>query len=216
MAMALTKKQSGGSSRGRMPSRRAINFAETEKQKANYTVLIPVVLVAVLLIGVIVKFAFLDRLDAVKEQQQITADRQQELDLLNAKVASYSELALEYAHFTYSGMSEEEKTRSDRVDILNLIEKEIRKRVTVKSWTINGNVVTIYVNAKDKLSVQTVKQIVEQSPLVSGCSMPKLQQTSKVEDGVQVITTNATLKILFNPKVRIKPVVKEEATNNEG
>lgn len=218
MAMVMSKKQSGGSSRGRVASKRSINFAEIGKKQTNYTMLAPVILVALVLIGALVKFGFIDRLDEVERQKALTDSFRDKLAAANEKVESYDKLAEEYAHFTYSGMTEEEKTRSDRVDILNLIESEIRKRCTVKSWTINGNIVTVNIIAKDQLTIQTVKQAVELSPLVSGCSMPK-KEARRVKDektGEITVTATATLKIMFNPKIRIKPVVKEEATSNEG
>lgn len=224
MAMALSKKQSGGSSRNRTALKRSINFAEIGKKKTNYFAFAPAILIGLVLIAAVIKFGFIDRLNEVERQQQITQDLQMQLDSLNAQVESYAEVAADYAHFTYSGMTEEEKTRSDRVDILNLIEKEILNRnVTVKNWTINGNTVTVNIIARDRLQAQTVKQAIEQSPLVSGCSMPKLQATpQKNEDGTVTSITSATLKILFNPKVRIKSVLTEqptdteEATSNEG
>ena len=170
--MSLFNKFSGGRSSGNIASRASINFAEAEKKQVNF--LMPVVLgLVILAVGIaIAKFAFIDRLNEVKDAENVTAERQQTLATAKATIASFGDLATQYWHYTYSGMSAEEITRSDRAEILKQVLEPISQRdVIVNSWTLVGNVMQLSISSNDANALTIVKNTIETThPLVSGCT----------------------------------------------
>lgn len=198
--MALLKKEAAG----KVAVKSSINFADIgKKQEKSYVMLVPVLLI-LLAVGVLVaKFAFLDRLDQVKQQEEITNGMQKELDDANAKVSSFGSLEKDYVHYTYSGMSTEEITRSNRIKILALLDQVVSQRCTINSWKLKGNTMSLNVSAKEKNDISRVKALLEQSPLVQVCTLPSLSttKTGSVGDEDNVVI-NGTLKIQFNPEDR--------------
>lgn len=194
--MAMSKKPSGGS-RGRMASKTTINFAANEKKQSNVSAIVPIILVIVALGALAGKFLIYDRLQEVKKAKAETEDLQAQVDAANETIKGFGELAIEFAHYTYSGMTDEEVTRTDRMAMLKVIDKDVRDRCTVNNWQIYGNTMKISVIAKDRTTVTRVKRLLEQEPEVSTCSV--LSTKAGFDNDGAAITT-ANYLIVFWPK----------------
>ena len=172
--MALNVKKPGGASRGRAPSRRAINFADVGKVKKNYMKVVPYILILLIALGAFAKFFIIDKLDEVNREEQTTADLRSDLDRAQQRIDSFGDLADQYAHFTYSGMTGEELTRSDRVQILDMINSVVKSRgVRIDSWSVTGNLLTLYVTARDQTELNVLKNLMGADPRVELCTLKK-------------------------------------------
>lgn len=134
----LKKKPKQASLRS-LPSKRSINLATVGEKKIKASSAVPAIIVILLIAAVIGKFTVYDRIAKVSKAQGEVASLQQQIDNANAKIAEFGDLADEYAHFTYSGMTAEELNTADRVAILDLIKNDVMPTLSVSSWTINGN-----------------------------------------------------------------------------
>lgn len=138
MAISLGNK-AGGASRGRMPSKRSINFAEVGKERSHYWSALPVVAVLLVIAAVVAKIGIYDRLQVVSAEEAKTVELQTKLDQANAKIESFGSLTEQYAQYTYSGMTDAEVTMADRVEVLDLINTYLIGQCTVESWELSGN-----------------------------------------------------------------------------
>ncbi len=195
--MAFTK--SSGGSRTRMPSKMSINFAEIEKEKKNYYSLVVIILVVVGVGYLFGKFMIYDRLQEVKKEKAITEDLQNQIVEANNTIQEFGKLATEFAHYTYSGMTDEEITRTDRMAMIQVIDDVVRKRCTVNSWSIYGNKMDITITSDDAGIPNRVKELLDQNPQILTCSVRSVYN-GKNEDNIQVSTAN--FLIIFRPKAK--------------
>lgn len=201
--MAISMKKPGGASRGRAPSRRAINFADVGKAKTNYLKIVPYILIFLVAAGLFAKFGVIDILDDVSAEEQKTVDLQTDVLNAQAKVLEFGSLADEYEHFTFSRMTPDEITRVDRVQILDLIRTVLIPRgVRVESWSISGNTLTIYITARDMVELGTLKNLISADPRVDTASLTKVNSVKLVSEDDPDITLsmmNGKFEVYMKP-----------------
>ena len=78
-------------------------------------------------------------------------------------------LAEEYAHYTYSGMTEEELNRVNRVDAIALINRIVLPKAVVNSWTIQGNEMSLIIGDNTLQNINLIVQALEKDELVDFC-----------------------------------------------
>ena len=143
MAFGKKSEKKAGGKRGKLPVKRSINLAMTDEKPVNLKVGIPafiLILVAAFAFG---KFAVADRLLEVSRAEAEVAALRSELNAAYDRLNSFGELTEIYAHYTYSGMTQEEISRADRASAIALIRRVILPRGQVSNWTLSGNVLTL-------------------------------------------------------------------------
>ena len=115
--------------RGTLPVKRVINLAEVDKKTIDLRIAIPAILLILAAAFAFSKFAVADRLIAVSRAEGEVAAVQRELDDAYRRLDSFGELTELYAHYTYSGMTDEEVHRTDRAEILNHTLEDINRNV---------------------------------------------------------------------------------------
>ena len=171
MELSLGKngKQSQKLSRRNMPVKRSINLAGAGVKKTNWAVFLPVLLLVVAGALALGKFGVLDRLEEVNAAQGRVARVQQELDDGYRLVNSYGELTEQYAHYTYSGMTDAELRRTDRVKVLELLDRVVLPQIFVQGWQLRENELTLFVTGNSLQDVNLLGQRLEQEDLVDYC-----------------------------------------------
>ena len=174
--------------RGKMPQKRTINLAPIGVKKINAK-LILAELVLVALIGALFgKFFVVDRyasmLRASAEVSTLRTQLAEEYD----KVASYGYLEDEYAHYNYSGMTEEELSLVDRAAIIRLVQEETRTSKGLDSWSLSGNLLTLTVSGRDLQEINQMAKQLENFDLVEACTVVAATKED-VQDPVPVTET---------------------------
>ena len=158
-------------SRGHLPVKRTINLIGVNEKPIDLRIAIPgiiLILIAAFLIG---KFAVADRLIAVSREQGKVYDLQRQIDEGYKKIDSYGELTDKYAHYTYSGMTEEEVTRADRVEVIDMIRRVVAPKVQLDAWVINENTLQLTVTGKSLQEINLVAQSIEDEDIVDFCTV---------------------------------------------
>ncbi len=158
-----------GALRGKAPTKTNINFADLGVKHSRWWIAIPVILVILIAAAAIAKFAVIDRLQEVETARSEAAVVQAQLDACRARIESYGELNEQYAHYTYSGMTDSELNRVDRVAIMDLIDRTLSRSVEVPSWSIKGNVLTLSIEGKNLKRINDSVQKIQEDPLVDFC-----------------------------------------------
>ena len=183
--------------RGKMPQKRSINLAPVGVERIDPKLALAGSLIVFLLAAMFSKFLVADRLAAMnRESAQVAALRTQ-LSQEYDKVASFGSIADEYAHYTYSGMTEEELSLVDRADVIRMIKEGTENNREVESWSLRGNVVTLTVSGRDLQEINQLARRLEQFDLVNTCTVTaaskeeiQAQGSSGPEDGSSVVRAN--------------------------
>ena len=183
--------------RGKMPQKRSINLAPVGVERIDPKLALAGSLIVLLLAAMFSKFLVADRLSAMyRESAQVAALRTQ-LSQEYDKVASFGSIADEYAHYTYSGMTEEELSLVDRADVIRMIKEGTENNREVESWSLRGNVVTLTVSGRDLQEINQLARRLEQFDLVNTCTVTaaskeeiQAQGSSGPEDGSSVVRAN--------------------------
>ncbi len=139
--------------KGTIPVKRVINLAEVDKKTIDLRIAIP----AILLI--------------LAAAQRHVAELQSQLDAGYEELAGFDELNELYAHYTYSGMNDEEIHRTDRAEILNLLRNVVLPDVEVSAWNVKGNVLNITMTAGTLEEINHTVQKVNGNELVDFCTV---------------------------------------------
>jgi hypothetical protein len=151
--------------------KRVINLAEVDKKTIDLRIAIPAILLILAAAFAFSKFAVADRLIAVSRAECEVAAVQRELDDAYRRLDSFGELTELYAHYTYSGMTDEEVHRTDRAEILNLLRKVVLPDVAVDSWNVKGNVLNITMTADTLEDINRNVQKINGDELVDFCTV---------------------------------------------
>ena len=185
MALTLGKKseKSGGKGvkRGNLPTKRSINLAATEEKSVNFKIGIPAIILILAVAFAIGKFAVADRLVAVSKAEAQVSALQSELNAAYDKLNSFGELTEIYAHYTYSGMTQDEVSRADRASAIEMIRRLILPRGQVSSWTLSGNILTVNLSVNDLQTVNRTVQDIESDEHVNFCSVNTASTTDKYD-----------------------------------
>ena len=157
--------------KGTIPVKRVINLAEVDKKTIDLRIAIPAILLILAAAFLFGKFAVADRLIAVSRAEGEVAAAQRELDAAYQRLDSFGELTELYAHYTYSGMTDEEIHRTDRAEILNLLRNVVLPDVEVSAWNVKGNTLNITMTAGTLEEINHTVQKVNGNELVDFCTV---------------------------------------------
>ena len=195
--------------RGQLPVKRSINLASLGEKPIKLSLAIPGIVLIILAAFLFSKFLVIDRLAEVNAAQGRVTSLQNRLDAGYRELTDYDDLVEQYAHYTYSGMTQEELERVDRADIINLIQRVILPDVGVASWSVSGNQLTVNMTAKTLEEINRMVQKLDQNELVefsnilSAVSTEERRVEEKTTNGVLVRTVEQEDYTIVNAKVLI-------------
>ena len=153
-----------------MPSKKTMNFARRQSN-FNPKKVIPIILVIVILAAVLVKFGVMDPLDKKSAAYADLSYKQVQLAALNAQLTGYEELEQEYGRYSYGWMNETEISLVSRIEALNLVEKQIANKATIKDMAINNNVLTLNIYGITLKEASDMVAKLEQNALVESAAV---------------------------------------------
>ena len=196
MAFGKKSENKAGGKRGKLPVKRSINLAMTDEKPVNFKIGIPALILIIVAAFAVSKFAVADRLVAVSRAEARVSTLQNELNAAYDKLNSFGELTEIYAHYTYSGMTQEEISRADRSSAVAMIRRLILPRGQVSSWNLSGNTLTVNMTVDDLRTVNRTVQDIESDEHVNFCSV---NTASTIDKYNQSEAVNARLTIYLNP-----------------
>ena len=153
-----------------MPSKKTMNFARRQSN-FNPKKVIPIILVIVIVAAVLVKFGVMDPLDKKSAAYSELSYKQVQLAALNAQLTGYEELEQEYGRYSYGWMNETEISLVSRIEALNLVEKQIANKATIKDMAINNNVLTLNIYGITLKEASDMVAKLEQNALVESAAV---------------------------------------------
>ena len=154
-----------------LPTKTQINFATVGVTPMKVSVLLPGIVLIILGAAALSKFFVIDRIMEVSALQGEVAALQSQIDDEQAAIDAMGDIATEYAHYTWSGMTDEERTLADRMDAVKLIEDYVRSDAKVGSYTISGNEISLPITGVTFNEIGHIVNRLESDPLVEHCEV---------------------------------------------
>ena len=178
--------------------KKQINLALAGQKKKHYFVAIPAIGAIVVAAGVIGKVAVADRLVKMSEAQSAASELQKQVDDITAYIDSFGDLQETYAHYTYQGLNADELSYLNRPEVLQLMKNVIFPKVTVSSWSVSGNQLTLPVTGENLSDINSLVQELEQVPIVDYCNVMTAvtDSSSTDENGNPVSSDTVTGQIV--------------------
>ena len=172
--------------------KKQINLALAGQKKKHYFVAIPAIGVIVVVAGVIGKVAVADRLVKMSEAQSAASELQKQVDDITAYIDSFGDLQETYAHYTYQGLNADELSYLNRPEVLQLMKNVIFPKVTVSSWSVSGNQLTLPVTGENLSDINSLVQELEQVPIVDYCNvMTAVTDSSSTDENGNPVSPDA-------------------------
>lgn len=152
---SLSKEISFGKKTAKWPSKTSMNFVSDEQAKTNRKALIGFVIFLVLLVP-FTYFGVISMIQKVSDAEAKYNTLQAQVTALNETTADYAEVKEKYDAITGSYMTTEELANMNRLDILTMIEEDIKPSITVTSISISGSKVSIQSGSTNLATVSDV------------------------------------------------------------
>ena len=170
MAKTETKKVAKTKKAPALPSKKTMNFVHHESS-FNPKKVLPLAIFVILAAGLFAKFGIMDQLDKKTAAYNDLAQRQEQLAVVNAKLAGYDELAKQYGRYSYGWMSESEVNTVSRMDVLALVEKKISPASVIENIAVNGNVLSLNIHGITLEQASAMVKSLEESEMVSSATV---------------------------------------------
>lgn len=159
--MDMNKKISISGKKNALPQKRTMNLYVDEKTVNSPSVVIAVGVVVAVFIALFAKFAIIDRYAKLDAFRAEVNEVQQQLTLMQNKLAGFDEVQDQYRRYTDHYKTEEEASLVDRGDIIEIIEKNVMTVGKCPSINVKGNSVSIVVQVEALEEVATIRENLE-------------------------------------------------------
>ena len=170
MAKTETKKVAKTKKAPALPSKKTMNFVH-HASSFNPKKVLPLAIVVVLVAALFAKFGIMDQLDKKTAAYNELAQRQEQLAVVNAKLAGYDELAKQYGRYSYGWMDESEVNMVSRMDVLALVENKISPAAVIENIAVNSNVLTLNIHGITLEQASAMVKSLEESEMVSSATV---------------------------------------------
>ena len=153
-----------------LPTKKTMNFVHHESS-FNPKKVLPLALVAIVVIAVFAKFGIMDQLDKKTAAYNDLALRQEQLAVVNTKLAGYDELEKQYGRYSYGWMNETEVSMVSRMDVLALVEQKISPASVIENIAVNNNVLTLNIHGITLEQASAMVKSLEESEMVSSATV---------------------------------------------
>lgn len=156
-----------GRQTGRLPDKTSINLFIEEKHTGKNMAEIAIFLVFMCGVALFSKVCVQGKLDEINRLESNYHQMEAQVEETKASLEPYEEIRAEYSHYGNGYLSSEESSLQDRMEILDLVEKELMQSDALLSLSMSGNVATLSINSAKLASVSDVTARLEESPLVT-------------------------------------------------
>ena len=162
----------------RMPVKQTINLVGVGAKPIKLYIALPAILLIIAAAALLSKFAVIDRYMKVSAAEAQVASLRAELSAANQKLAGFGELNEKYAHYTYSGMTNEELTRIERSEVISLIQRVVLPSVVVDNWSVNANQLSMSIIGSSLQDINLLAQALNEEPIVDYCTVRTASTTN--------------------------------------
>ncbi len=171
-----------------------------KRKKVNLTILIPAIAACVLVIAVVGKFVVFDQFALLAKEFGTSKQLSDQLEEKNNIIKESGNLVDEYSHYTWDGMTDEEKNRIKRTKTAQLVDFINSQGIDVENFSISGTVVVINIHAPSLESVSRLLETIKNQDIVESSSVAYAATKDRdIWDGTtEIYTTNNGVEAQIN------------------
>lgn len=169
-----------------LPSKKSINFISDRTTKVNRISIIAFV-VFLLFLALFVKFGVIDPLARVNRAEAVYRSMEAQLNGYKEQLKDYDKIDAEYNEMVGSFLSETELSYLDRMDIIKMVEEDIKSRVAIQSITLSGNTVRVVTGMTTMNNVSDIVSVLDHDTRNSYVTVTTAQADS---DNKEKVTAN--------------------------
>ena len=189
---------------GHMPVKRSINFATVGEKPIDWRIAIPSIILIVFLAGLLGKVAVVDRFAALNEARAEVYRMQAQINEREEYYRQLTDISEDYAHYTTSEMTQEEKDRVSRVIVMDVAERLILPVDPVDAWSLNENTLSIHISDRPLTEITAMANRILADPAVIQCTVTS--ESATASSTAQVVTeeiVTADMTIVFKGTLQI-------------
>ena len=165
--------------RAKYPTKRYINFANVGVKTTDKKMVVAVIVVIAAAAAIFAMYGVVGRFMSLSRAQAEADNVQAQLDAGYAQIANYDVTEDEYAHYTFSGMSDTELAQVEREDVLRLLDETVIGKCEIENWSVAENILNIRLVDSTLNDVNSIMQDINADDLVSYCTV----STAVKDDG---------------------------------
>lgn len=169
-------------------TKRTMNFVH-HKSSFNIWKVLPIVLVLIIGLAIFAKVGFLDQLSKKTLAYSELASKQEQLAAINTRLVGYDELANQYNRYSYGLMNDTEINLVSRMDVLDLLQKQIAPKATIENFAVNNNVLTMNIHGITLEEASTMVNKLESTDLVSRATVNSATAADAIEARIFISIT---------------------------
>ncbi|MCF0143095.1 MAG: hypothetical protein HUJ75_06935, partial [Parasporobacterium sp.] len=147
-------------------------------------------ILVIVVVAFLAKVLVADKIIELDKIKAANASVKAQIDAEYAEIEAFADIEEEYAHYTYSGFSEAEKNKADRLNVINLLDKYIIPRGSVRTWVLNDNMLTLSIA---DLSLESLNTMVDQLENDSLVNFVTVTTASTPTENNQTVTASVTI-----------------------
>ncbi len=159
-----------------------INFAHVGEKRLHPAAAATIAAGLVLCALAVAKFGVIDRFEALQKSVEELEELRNEVENGKAELASGDATAEEYAHYTWSGMTDEECEQIERIRIGALLNYIATQGASVKSASLSGTLLTVSVTADSLETISQLTASIEEQDIVESCTVTTAQKEEMRDD----------------------------------
>lgn len=157
--------------RPNLPFKISINMARLHEKRVPIGAVLAAILALVIGAALFGKFAVYDLLQDAKRARQEVETVQAQLAMGYDKIESFGEINDIYAHYTTSGMTDDELSSPDRLEVMEMIQRVIMPRTPLETWSLSGNQVTMSIKGATLEAINDTAKAIRAEEMVDYCNV---------------------------------------------
>ncbi|SFG29955.1 hypothetical protein [Oribacterium sp. WCC10] len=154
-------------SRKKYPVKKRINLMYKQRKTRDIVFTLAVFCVYLVCLFFFQKFAVSGQLKKADDAESYFAEKQRELQEIQAKNNEYAAVRTEYSHYGNSYLTSDEEVAQDSVTMLNIIDTRIQYNGDIQNINLSGNVAEIKLCVVDAHLIPEIIKSLEESEYVN-------------------------------------------------
>ena len=127
------------------------------------------------------------------------------MDDVRREIQKYGTLEKEYAHYNFVDMHEDELTRPDRVEVIEMLRRVVMSQAILESWSLSDRTLTITVSDNSLTEIKEIVMDLQKESIVKSCNLDSYKEYA--EGDVRRLENRgngiAQLTVTLNPREEV-------------
>lgn len=198
--------------KSKYPEKTSINLAQLNEdpgKKKRTWALFGVYVVGLL---VFVHFGVFNQIRKINELEAAYHTAENQLSALQESNSDYDEVRAQYSHYGNGYLNDEEAVLQDRMDILDVVEKDVENTGALVGLSVSGNTAQLQIDSQKLANVSEIVSKLESEDIVSYVTV-STSATNNANYSSE--STDSSRTVLTTLTVTFKDAVSEEEGESE-